>query len=125
MPEARVFGIVTGSEAAPEVAWLENVVPVTPELLRKTGGIEPQRILRVAVKCQEAQCVHFDGTNCRLAERVIAHLPAVADGLHPCPIRTTCRWFAQEGRAACSRCPQVVTHTYDPPANILRTAAPP
>jgi hypothetical protein len=33
----------------------------------------------------------------------------VVDGLPACTIRRECRWFRQEGRAACQRCPQIVT----------------
>jgi hypothetical protein len=124
MPEARVFGIVTGPEDAPNVAWLERALPVTEELLAKTAGIEPQRVFRIAVACQESRCVHFDGANCKLAQRIVDLLPPVATAIPPCPIRPTCRWFAQEGRAACLRCPQVATHTYDPPAYIIRAATP-
>ena len=124
MPGARVFGIVTGTEAAPEVTWLEKPVPVTPELLAKTGTVEPQRVFRIAVTCQENRCLHFDGTNCRLARRVATMMAPVDTGLPPCQLRSTCRWFGQEGRAACLRCPQVITHNYDPSMLVMEVATP-
>ena len=36
-------------------------------------------------------------------------LDPVVDALPSCSIRNTCRWFADQERAACVRCPQVVT----------------
>jgi len=36
-------------------------------------------------------------------------LEPAADKLPPCVIRPTCRWYKQEGAAACHRCPQIVT----------------
>jgi hypothetical protein len=44
-----------------------------------------------------------------LAVRIVARLPEVVSSLPPCNIRRTCRWFAQEGGAACRRCPQIST----------------
>jgi hypothetical protein len=37
----------------------------------------------------------------------------VVDSLPPCTIRKECRWFAQEGAAACMRCPEITTVSYD------------
>jgi hypothetical protein len=39
--------------------------------------------------------------------------PAAVEALPPCPIRKDCRWFSQEGGAACLRCPAITTVTYD------------
>ena len=48
-------------------------------------------------------------------EQVLDH-PGVADAVAAddrpvprCAIRRTCRWFAQEGAAACHACPFVIT----------------
>jgi hypothetical protein len=124
MPGAQLFGIVGGTEVEPRVEWLEKTVPVTPELLAKAAPVEPQRIFRVAVACQESRCVHFDGTDCKLAQRIVNLVPAATDRLPPCAIRASCRWFGQEGRAACLRCPVIVTHSYDPTAAIAQAATP-
>lgn len=124
MAGARVFGIVTGTEDAPAVTWLEKPVPVTPELLAKTGEIEPQRVFRITATCQESLCVHFDGARCKLARRIVDILPPVVEALPPCSLRATCRWFTQEGKAACLRCPQVITHTHDPGEDVVRAATP-
>ena len=124
MPGARVFGVVAGTDAEPSVAWLERPVPVTPELLAKTGAVEPQRIFRITAACQESKCTHFDGSRCKLVRRIVNLLPAVVDGLPPCSLRADCRWFTQEGRAACVRCPQVVTHSYEPTEKVIEAATP-
>jgi len=46
----------------------------------------------------------------------------VVSELPSCQIRDTCRWFAEEGGAACLRCPQVVT-LVPSEQNALRHAA--
>jgi hypothetical protein len=52
-------------------------------------------------------------------------LPAVVDVLPICTIRASCRWYAQEGRDACLRCPQVVTECHDASADFVQVASPP
>jgi len=46
-------------------------------------------------------------------ERVLDHMakgPELAeDGLPPCLIRASCRWYAERGAAACRACEYVVT----------------
>ena len=119
-----VFGVVGGSAEAPRVAWLERPVPVTDELLALSGPIPPTQVMRVAAPCQEKSCCHFDGRDCRLATRLVQLLPVVASALPPCHIRSDCRWFVQEGRAACQRCPQIVTYSLNPTDELSRAATP-
>lgn len=118
------FAVVRPDTATPTVAWIETPVPVTPELLAMTGEVSPRRIFRFAATCQEKSCHHFDGADCRLATRLVAALGPVAAKPPPCVIRPDCRWFRQEGVAACRRCPQIVTE-YDDPDRTLAEAARP
>jgi hypothetical protein len=118
------FGVVAGTPANPQVAWIESPVPVTRELLALTAPVEPTQVLRIAAPCQEKACCHFDGTDCRLATRLVQLLPAVVDTLPPCRIRPDCRWFRQEGSAACRVCPQVVTYCVDPSPDLELAATP-
>ena len=53
--------------------------------------------------------MHFANHACSLAARIATMLDPVVSGLPRCAIRPTCRWFREQGRAACVRCPQVVT----------------
>lgn len=124
MPGSMAFGIIQGSAEQPRVAWIERPVPVTEDLLALTGPVPPTQVLRIAARCQEAACCHFDGTDCRLATRLVQLMPAVVDSLPPCRIRPDCRWFLQEGKAACARCPQVVTYSVNPTPELSLAATP-
>jgi hypothetical protein len=75
--------------------------------------LKPTGVFRLGATCAEHKCPHFDGADCRLATRVVKMLPPVVDSLPPCTIRKECRWFAQEGAAACMRCPEITTVSYD------------
>jgi hypothetical protein len=124
MPGAVAFGILTSNDAEPaRVSWLERPVPVTDELLAMTAPLPPTQIFRFAAPCAEGACCHFDGTDCRLASRLVQLTPAVDTSLPPCRIRVNCRWFAQEGKAACHRCPLIVTYSVNPTAELSRAAS--
>jgi hypothetical protein len=109
MREARVLGVVRDGETS----YLDSHVPVTDELLALTEPVGPSRVLRIAARCEENACTHFDGVNCRLATRIVQLLPAVTATLPGCLIRAECRWYRQEGRPACLRCPKIVTEFTD------------
>ena len=118
MREPRVLGVVRGGETS----YLTEHVPLTDDLLALTEPIGPSRVLRIAARCEENACTHFDGVNCRLAARIVQLLPAVSDVLPACLIRAECRWYRQEGRAACMRCSQIVTEFTDD-NEVFRKAA--
>ena len=56
--------------------------------------------------------------------RIVQLLPPVVDGLPACHLRPDCRWWQQEGKEACLRCPQVVTDVRNP-SELYRQAADP
>jgi hypothetical protein len=124
MPGSKVFGVVAGTADAPRVAWLERPVPVTEELLAMTQPVPATEVLRFSAPCAEGACCHFDGTDCRLAQRLVQLMPAVDTSLPPCQIRRDCRWFTQEGKAACLRCPQIVTYSVNPTPELSMAAFP-
>jgi len=113
MDRATVLGIVQQDDGRPVVAYLNERLPATPEVLALSEPLKPTDVFRIAATCAENKCPHFDGADCRLATRIATMLPAVVDRLPPCTIRKECRWYAQEGEAACKRCPGITTVTYD------------
>lgn len=122
MKDSRILGVVGGSAEAPEIEYLNEHLPVTQELLAGAAPAKPLQVFRIAAKCEEKACCHFDGSRCNLATRIVQILPAVIEGLPACLIRPDCRWYQQEGKAACLRCPQVITETYEPSDDYKRAA---
>ncbi len=109
MPDARLLGVITGPPDAPRLAYLNAALPADAATLAATGPLPPTRVLRFSARCESARCVHYDGHDCQLARRIVAGLDPVVAALPACTIRRSCRWYGQEGAAACHRCPQVVT----------------
>jgi hypothetical protein len=123
--EASVaIGVVGGTADQPRMVHFVAPRNVTDELLALSAPVTPTEVFRFAAPCMCAGCVHFADAKCRLATRIVKLLPAVADKLPRCAIRQHCRWWQQEGKAACIRCPQVVTANYNP-SEAMRVAADP
>ena len=123
---AKVFGVVGGTPDAPETAYLDSPAPVTEELLEMAEPVSADEVFRIAAPCACSDCGHFDSeqSNCRLAQKIVRWVPMVSESLPVCSIRAECRWWQQEGRAACLRCPQVVTRNKQP-SEAMRDAANP
>ncbi len=122
MEGARVYGLVLGTPEMARTAYLDQVRPVNPEILALSGPVSASEIFRIAAPCAGHQCQHFDGAQCQLVQRIVQILPAVADNLPPCRIRAECRWWKQEGRAACARCPQIQHEVATPTEEMVMAA---
>jgi hypothetical protein len=122
MANCRIIGLVQPEGATTRLAYLNEHVAATPELLAMAAPVKPTEVFRLAATCAEHKCPHFDGTDCQLATRIVRLLPAVVDALPPCLIRHECRWYSQEGPAACKRCPEVTTVSYDVSPEMLEVS---
>ena len=123
MHQLRLIGVIEYTEHGSRVAYLNEDVPVTADLLGQAGPALP-RVFRLAGTCEERSCAHFDGERCNLVRRIVNILPPVVDAPPVCLVRSTCRWFEQEGYDACVRCPQVVTEVAEPTDEFRRAALP-
>ena len=121
---ATVIGVVSGTVQEPRVVPLVAPQPVTDEILALAAPVTPTEVFRFAAPCMNTGCVHFAAAKCRLATRIVQLLPEVGGQLPACTIRAHCRWWQQEGRAACLRCPQVVTDNYHPSGPMREAATP-
>jgi hypothetical protein len=122
--ESIIFGVVGGTVDLPQIAYLREPLPVTDELLAVSGSVAPAEVFRFAAPCANSDCQHFADHQCHLAKRIVSMLPTVVDVLPACQIRSNCRWWLQEGKSACLRCPQVVTKTYHPSEIQRRVSTP-
>jgi hypothetical protein len=113
MDNCRVLGVVQRDGPTPRLVYLNEILPASEEVLALSAPLKPTEVYRLAATCAEHKCPHFDGADCQLATRVVQILPAVVDALPPCTIRKDCRWYSQEGGAACRRCPEITTVSYD------------
>lgn len=109
-PGALAFAVAGGEL----LEYLQQPVEVSPELLALAAPAGPTQVFRFTSPCEERGCPNFSGLSCALGRRVVQQLPAVVDSLPACCIRPTCRWYAEQGREICLRCPQIVTEQVNP-----------
>jgi hypothetical protein len=119
-----VIGIVGRQDAAPQVSNLSKPVPLQSVAYLIPDSIPATEVLRFAAPCAERRCAHFSDDRCTLASRIVARLPAVLDRVRSCAIRPSCRWWHQEGAAACHRCPQIITEPFAT-TDLMREVATP
>jgi hypothetical protein len=124
MEGAVAFGVVGGTPTEPMVSYLEEPQPVTRELLALSRPVRPTEVFRFAAPCAEHGCQHFDGTRCQLGEKLVEKLPPTVERLPPCRLRPHCRWWREQGGAACMRCPLVVTTDHRPSPSLREAADP-
>ena len=111
---AIAVGVVGGRVGERRVGYLEGRVPVTDELLALAGPVKPTEVFRFGAPCAGGACSHFDGHDCRLATKLVQLMPPASKALPACQLRPECRWWKQEGKSACFRCPAIVTDCYNP-----------
>lgn len=124
LPESVVFGVMGGTVEKLHVTYLKQPQAITDDLIALCTPVTPTEVLRTAAPCAANGCQHYDGTNCRLAMRIVEQLPSVTEQLPPCSIRRDCRWWQQEGKAACMRCPQLITDNYYASEQMRQAATP-
>lgn len=76
----------------------------------------PEARLRFASNCETSGCAQWTGERCGVIDRVLELMeapdaPPIAATPPPCVIRSSCRWHAQSGDAACLSCAYVITDT--------------
>jgi len=122
MDQCKVLGVVQRQGTKSMLEYLNEPLPATRDILAMAAPLKPTEVFRLSATCAEHKCPHFDGTDCRLATRIVRILPEVVDILPPCIIRKECRWYFQEGGAACRRCPEVSTVNYDLSPQLLEVS---
>jgi hypothetical protein len=124
-PGAVVFGVRTAAESAVRIGYLSETVPVTDSVLDLAEPASPLEVFRFAAPCVETGCAHFAEHKCGLVSRIVERVPVAVSLAPTCPVRSKCRWWAQEGLSACRRCPQVVTREPGRNTQVAAAAVPP
>lgn len=106
MEGAEVFGLIDASGSETTTMYLEHRAPLTAELRALAAPLAPSQVFRFSATCQR-QCIYWD-ERCGLVDRVVELVPSSSLTLPRCQIRDDCRWFSQQGREACGRCPPMV-----------------
>jgi hypothetical protein len=110
-PGASLLAIV-GSDG--RLAHLSPPIPVDEAFVAAASRHgAPEARMRFTAPCLQEGCAHWTGSSCGVIERVLAGGAGSGEDqsakLPRCAIRSGCRWYRQEGGAACRACPLVLT----------------
>lgn len=122
MAGLEVLGVQSGDEINPDVTYLNQRLAATEDILAMAAPVPASSVFRLSANCEQERCAHFDGHKCQLASRIVTKMARAVSKLPPCNIRKECRWFAQEGRSACYRCPNVSTLHVEPSVETAQIA---
>ncbi len=108
-PGAKLIGVVNADGT---VGYVSPPLEIDVDFVeRARQGRTPEKRFRFAGPCVEGRCAQWTGSRCGVIDTVLTtpELPPAPDRLPHCGIRSSCRWYAQSGAAACAVCPLVVT----------------
>lgn len=107
-----LFGLVRGDGT---VGRLTPPVKIDKEFVDIANlGRDPQKRFRFVGDCVEKRCEHWNEKKCQIAKQIVTAIESdVAQEPirepQKCSFRPECRWFSQEGWAACGVCLHVIT----------------
>jgi hypothetical protein len=99
------------------VAALRNPIPIDKAFVDKASEVRraAEMRFRFAGPCVTTACQHWTGARCEVSDAVTRTVTATSEQPFeptPCAIRSSCRWWSQNGAAACRACSFVV-HSRD------------
>lgn len=93
--------VVPGQE---RLEFLAKEIPVPKTLLI---AVDTQTVLeraRFVGSCRTVECGHWTGVSCRLGHAIATTQMPQSVELPPCSIRSSCRWYKENGPTACMPC---------------------
>ncbi|QYJ07548.1 hypothetical protein [Qipengyuania flava] len=110
--EAKLLGVVLDEGGEARVSYLEKAADVPEDFDAEALGVDPGHALRFSAPCHNKGCGQWKDGGCGLGKEILKRLSPVVDVAPACTLRSTCRWFAENGVASCLRCPQVTTRRH-------------
>lgn len=108
-PGAELFGV---QNALGHIEYLDKPIVINKTFLETARqGRSPEERFRFASNCIKNGCGHWTGqeTGCGLIDKVVDAMNRNAEAKQvACVIRDRCRWFHQQGAAACANCDEIV-----------------
>ena len=110
LPGAGLLGV---RQPDGRIALLPEVLPVDDDFISiaQQDPVPLEQRFRFTNSCLENGCKQWNKNGCGIVHRVVKYIDQVnsIDELPSCGIRSTCRWFSQEGANACKVCTYIVT----------------
>jgi hypothetical protein len=87
--------------------FLAEEIPVPAALPLAVDSETVLKRARFVGACRTDECGHWTGVTCRLGHAIASVEIQSSSKVAPCAIRSSCRWFKENGSAACAPCQHV------------------
>jgi hypothetical protein len=110
---ALLLGVMTSSG---RLAYMQPPTRIDAEFVAaaKAQG-RPERRFRFSTPCVEGGCPQWTGESCALGQMIVEQADTATSlpdsRLPTCAIRSSCRWYFEQGADACAVCPLIVADT--------------
>jgi hypothetical protein len=95
------------------IGFISGPIPVNEEILETLREVaEPEKKFRFSNTCIEKGCNQWQNGGCSVIVKVMNQNEdfVVGEKLPDCSIRSSCRWYYQDGGKACGFCPHIFTN---------------
>ncbi len=107
---ATLLGVVNGDGT---IGYISTPLTIDQDFIKEAREQgDPESNFRFSNKCVTTGCRQWSNGQCGVIDKIIhnnedLNLPT---RLPDCSIRSSCRWYYQEGAKACSFCPYIITN---------------
>lgn len=103
---AQLFGVISKEG---KVNFI-SPISLTEEYLSRSDKSTLEQRFRFTGKCIEKGCAQWNSAQekCTLSQKVSETVQQSVTALFFCPIRSSCRWFLQDGETACLSCNDIL-----------------
>lgn len=105
-----VFAIFEGDQ----MTFTDSMIPITEALMSESSFFSEKTEVRTTMKCVTKGCINWNGKKCTVPDQMSYFFQPLEEisAFKNCPLKTTCRWYAQDGEQSCSICPLIRTKPF-------------
>lgn len=106
--ESFLFGKINKKS---EVEYMDGVISLSLNAFKEIKN--PEKYFRFTMPCKSNKCRQWENGECSLPSTLqLADISKLDYSIsEKCAIKSSCRWFHQEGDIACYTCKYVITNT--------------
>ena len=90
------------------------MIKIDDRTLQENEAIKKATDDRATMKCVTKGCINWNGDKCTVPEQMSYFFTPLdnIDDYKNCPLKSTCRWYAQDQEKSCSICPLIKTKAF-------------
>jgi hypothetical protein len=107
---ATLLGVVNANGT---IGYISTPVTIDEDFIREARQQgDPESQFRFSNRCVTTGCKQWSHGKCGVIDKIVHNNEGIElpEQLPDCSIRSSCRWYHQEGAKSCSFCPYIITN---------------